>query len=68
GIDVATEIGTADGLSHSLHAKLVETLGPALAGRLVSAEKLVSDFRSRHSAGEIAALARAGEYSRTILE
>ncbi|MDH4746559.1 M24 family metallopeptidase [Sphingomonas sp. CBMAI 2297] len=68
GIDIATEIGTADGLSHSLHAKLVETLGPALAERLVSAEKLVSDFRSRHSIHEIAAFARAGEYSRTILE
>ena len=68
GIDVATEIGTADGLSHSLHAKLVETLGPALAGRLVSAEKLVSDFRGRHSVGEIAAFSQAGEYSRTILE
>lgn len=68
GINVATEIGTADGLSHSLHARLVETLGPALAGRLVSAEKLVSDFRARHSVNEIAAFARAGEYSRTILE
>jgi Xaa-Pro aminopeptidase len=68
GIDIATEIGTADGLSHSLQARLVETLGPALAGRLVSAEKLVSDFRARHSANEIAAFAKAGEYSRTILE
>jgi Xaa-Pro aminopeptidase len=68
GINVASEIGTADGLSQSLHAKLVETLGPDLAARLVPAEKLVSDFRSRHSVNEIAAFARAGEYSRTILE
>lgn len=68
GINVATEIGTADGLSHSLHEKLRETLGPEFASRLVSAEKLVSDFRSRHTAAEIAAFARAGDYSRTIAE
>ena len=68
GINIASEIGTADGLSHSLHERLRETLGPHLSARLVSAEKLVSDFRSRHSATEIAAFARAGEYSRTIAE
>ncbi|UNK80370.1 M24 family metallopeptidase [Sphingopyxis granuli] len=68
GINVANEIGTADGLSHSLHEALRAALGPDLAARLVSAEKLVSDFRSRHSATEIAAFARAGEYSRTIAE
>ncbi len=68
GINTATEIGTADGLSHSLHEKLRETLGPEFASRLVSAEKLVSDFRSRHTAAEIAAFARAGDYSRTIAE
>lgn len=68
GINVATEIGTADGLSHSLYEALRAALSPDLAARLVSAEKLVSDFRSRHSATEIAAFARAGEYSRTIAE
>lgn len=68
GINVTSEIGTADGLSHSLHERLRETLGPDLAARLVSAEKLVSDFRARHTATEIAAFARAGEYSRTIAE
>ncbi len=68
GINVASEIGTADGLSHGLHERLRETLGPDLSSRLVSAEKLVSDFRSRHTATEVAAFARAGEYSRTIAE
>ncbi|WP_066796688.1 M24 family metallopeptidase [Sphingomonas soli] len=68
GINVATEIGAADGLSHSLRTRLAQTLGPTLAERLVSAEKLVSDFRARHSVNEIAAFAKAGEYSRTILE
>jgi Xaa-Pro aminopeptidase len=68
GINVASEIGTADGLSHSLHERLRKTLGTDLAGRLVSAEKLVSDFRSRNTATSLAAFSRAGEYSRTILE
>lgn len=68
GINVASEIGTADGLSHSLHEKLRAALGPELAARLVPAEKLVSDFRSRRTATEIAAFARAGEFSRTIAE
>jgi len=68
GINVASEIGTADGLSHSLYEILVKTLGPDLAARLVPAEKLVSDFRGGHTATEIAAFAKAGEYSRTIVE
>ena len=67
-INSATEIGTADGLSYSVHQHLVDELGPTYAKRLVSAEKLVSDFRSRHVVSEIAAFARAGEYSRTLVE
>jgi Xaa-Pro aminopeptidase len=67
-INVATEIGTADGLSHSLHEKLRVTLGPTYAARLVSAEKLVSDSRGRHTATDLAAFSRAGEYSRHIVE
>ena len=68
GINVASEIGSADGLSHSLYEKLRETLGPELSARMVSAEKLVSDFRGRHTALGIAAFAKAGEYSHTIVE
>jgi Xaa-Pro aminopeptidase len=68
GVNVASEIGSADGLSHSLNEKLRETLGPELSTRLVSAEKLVSDFRSRNTALSLAVFAKAGEYSRTIVE
>jgi Xaa-Pro aminopeptidase len=67
-IDMATEIGAADGLSYSVHQHLVDALGPIYAKRLVSAEKLVSDFRSSHVLPEIVAFARAGEYSRTLVE
>jgi Xaa-Pro aminopeptidase len=68
GVNVSRAIGGADGLSHTMHEQLVETLGAPYAGRLVSAEKLVSDFRSRRVATEIAAFAEAGEMSRRIAE
>lgn len=68
GINVSRSIGGADGLSHTMYEQLVETLGERYAGRLVSAEKLVSDFRSRRVASEIVAFAEAGEMSREIAE
>lgn len=68
GVNISRSIGAADGLSHSGYEELVETLGEPYASRLVSAEKLVSDFRSRRVATEIAAFAEAGELSRHIAE
>ena len=68
GINVSRSIGGADGLTHSGYEQLVEVLGPNYAARFVSAEKLVSDFRSRRVATEIAAFAEAGELSRKIAE
>ena len=41
GIDVSRTWPAADGLTHSLHERLVEALPPAYASRLVSAENLV---------------------------
>jgi Xaa-Pro aminopeptidase len=61
-------IGAADGLSHTSFEHISETLGSDYAPRLVSAEKLVSDFRSRRTVTEIAAFAEAGEMSREIAE
>jgi len=68
GVNVSSSIGAADGLSHSGWEQLVEVLGEPWDSRLVSAEKLVSDFRSRRVATEIAAFAEAGELSRHIAE
>ncbi len=68
GINTSKSIGAADGLSHTSHVHLVESLGEPYASRLVSAEKLVSDFRSRRVTTEIAAFAEAGEISREIAE
>lgn len=68
GLNFARHIGAADGLSYTSYQKLSEELGPRYAERFVSAEKLISDFRSRRVATEIAAFAWAGELSRNIAE
>ncbi len=67
GINTSHHIGAADGLSHSGFEHLTRELGD-YADRLVSAEKLVSDFRSRRVASEIAVFTRAGELSKRIAE
>ena len=68
GVNMSDSIGGADGLSHTSYQHLVRTLGDPWGSRLVSAQKLVSDFRSRRVATEIAAFAEAGEISREIAE
>ncbi|MEZ4416848.1 MAG: M24 family metallopeptidase [Gemmatimonadota bacterium] len=68
GVNMSERIGGADGLSHTSYLALQEALGERYRARLVSAEKLVSDFRSRRVATEIAAFAEAGEISREIAE
>ncbi len=68
GVNMSEAIGGADGLSHSSYLALVETLGEPYASRLVSAEKLISDFRSRRVASEVVAFGEAGEISREIAE
>jgi Xaa-Pro aminopeptidase len=67
-VNMSADIGLADGLSHTSYEHLVETLGQRYASRLVSAEKLFSDYRSRHTTTEIGAMAEAGEISREISE
>ena len=67
-VNTAEEIGRADGLSHTLYQHIVKTLGPDLAARLVSAERLISDFTSRRVATEIVAFGEAGEIGRQLLE
>ena len=59
GVNMSDEIGPADGLSVTMHAQLKKTLGEPYASRLVSAERLVSEFRSRRVAAEIVAFGEA---------
>ena len=59
GVNMSDELGPADGLSHTMHQHLIKVLGEPYAARLVSAEKLVSEFRSRRVASEIVAFGEA---------
>ncbi len=67
-VNVSEHIGAAGGLSQASYVALRETLGEPWAGRLVSAEKVVSDFRSRRTAAELVAFGEALELSRTLAE
>ena len=68
GVNMSEEMGSADGLSHTAYLELTKTLGEPWASRIVSAERLVSAFRNRRVATEIAAFAEAGELSKEIAE
>jgi Xaa-Pro aminopeptidase len=68
GLNMSEEIGRADGLTHTLYNHIVKTLGSAYSARIVSAEKMVSDFSSRRVASEVVAFGEAGEIGRQLLE
>jgi Xaa-Pro aminopeptidase len=68
GLNMSAEMGMADGLSHTLYTHIVNAVGPQFASRLVSAEKLVSDFSSRRVASEIVAFGEAAEIGRQLAE
>jgi Xaa-Pro aminopeptidase len=57
-----------DGLSHTDYINLKKTLGEPYASRLVSAEKLISDFRSERIAGEIIEFSKVANITRNLLE
>jgi len=68
GLNMSKDIGGADGLSHTGRVELASLLGKKYEERFVSAEKLYSDFRSRHVLSEIAAFTEAGHHSYRIAE
>ena len=68
GVNMSDDIGAADGLTYSHHQLLVKTLGEPYASRLVSAEKLVSDFRSQRVASEVVAFGEAAQHARELAE
>jgi len=57
-----------DGLSHTDYINLKKTLGEPYASRLVSAEKLISDFRSERVAGEIIEFSKIANITRNFIE
>jgi len=58
----------SDGLSHTDYINLKKELGKPYAARLVSAEKLISDFRSERVAGEIVEFSKVANITRELLE
>ncbi len=68
GVNMSAEIGPADGLTFTMHQHLIKTLGAPYSDRLVSAEKLVSEFRSRRVATEIVAFGEASGLAIVLTE
>jgi Xaa-Pro aminopeptidase len=58
----------SDGLSHTDYLNLKQTLGEPYGSRLVSAEKLISDFRSERVAGEVIEFSKVANITRKLLE
>jgi len=68
GINMSEQNGVADGISHTDYLALVDFLGKPYKDRLVSAEKLIADFRSRRVASEIALFTEVADITREIME
>ena len=67
-VNTSDWLAVADGISHSQYVKLERILGPEYSARIVSAEKVITDFRVRRTQREIVAYANALEIHRRILE
>ncbi len=67
-INISESIGAADGLSKTSYDRLIKEIGPEFAARVVSAERVVSDFRSSFTASRLVALGEAGELSRRLAD
>ncbi len=52
-VNFSESIAVADGISYSDYRKLVSDLGDKYAQRIVSAENLITDFRTRRVMGEV---------------
>jgi len=68
GVNISDRLGRADGLSRAGYDYLVKTIGPPYDARLVSADKLISDFLYHRVASEIGVFAEAGKISRELAE
>ena len=67
-INMSTELPIANGISHNAYLKLTEALGEKYTERIVSADKVITDFRVRRVQREIIAFANALEIQRQVME
>lgn len=68
GVNIAEHIGAADSLTYNNYQHLQKVLGEPYANRMISAEKLVSDFRSRRVTSELVVFGEAGRISHELAE
>jgi Xaa-Pro aminopeptidase len=68
GVNMSERLGRADGLSRAGYDYLARELGAPYDTRIVSADKLISDFLYHRVASEIAVFAEAGRISRELAE
>jgi len=67
-VNMSESLSHADGLSYTGYKKLGALLGARYAGRLVSSENVITDFRVRRVQTEIVTFAKACEVQRLIME
>jgi len=67
-VNTSDWLAIADGISHSQYLKLEKILGLKYSKRIVSAEKVITDFRSRRILREVSAITKALEIHRQLLE
>jgi len=67
-VNTSDWLAIADGISHSAFLKLEKILGPKYSQRIVSAENVITDFRSRRILREVTLMTNALELHRQIQE
>ncbi len=67
-INMSEWLAVADGLSYTGYQKLIKMLGEKYAKRLVSADQLITDFRTRRVTSEIVLYGQLCETARRLLE
>lgn len=68
GLDYSSTFAHADGLTRTLHERLLAALGPELSARVVSAEALCVGWLERRSASELAAYPGIAALGHRIIE
>ena len=61
-------LAIADGISYTQYLKLEKILGPKYSERIISAERVITDYRSRRILREVTLMTNALEIHRQILE
>ncbi len=67
GLNYSSTFAHADGLTHTLYRKLTAALGPGLASRFVSAERLSVGWLEQRTAAEIGAYGAISEIGHRII-